>query len=540
MIEKSLRKSRPQFQPPPEEELPVIKIEDSRKLVDAGAGPSFFVKKIEIEGNTLFDDETLAPLVDIGEGLEMTLGVLSLYAGEVTAFYGQRGYILARAYIPEQEVKAGIVILKVVEGKVGKIEVTGNEKLKREDFLKRMEAVMDEKVLKERTLERVLLELNDLMGVQVRSVLKPGELPGTSDLVLEVTETRPYQISVDADNFGSRFTGRNRFGFTGSVGNLFKLGDQFSFRAVRSDQGQNFFQPSYLIPITSSGTVLKGSFTFSEHELGGSLSALKAGGSTTIYNLEVTQPLVRSRNLQVFARGGVEFRNFINKQFAQKTSDDKLRDFYVNLGGNYTDRFRGRTFFDLRTQFGYTESDINRTLNSRSRGRGDVTVINLNLVRYQSTSPKFFNSYFVMRMDGQIASSRVLSPDQISIGGVGTVRGYPLAELSGDDGYDVSLEFVLPIPWKTPVGNRKLTLDRVMSLVAFIDHGKVFVLGRQPGEIDQTISGAGGGVRINVPKIKPNDVAVSFALLYGIPVLGGPDPSDRSFGIFYLSGLMTY
>jgi len=538
VIEKSLRKSRPEFKPPAEEKLPEITIKDSRTLEDPGAGPSFKVKRIEIEGNTLIDDATLSPLIEIGEGLEMTLGVLTLYANEVTAFYNSEGYFLTRAYIPEQEVKDGVVILRVVEGKLGKIEITGTEKLNNEDFVKRLGRIRDDEVIREQTLERVLLELNDLLGVQVSTVLKPGELPGTSDLVLEVTETRPYQISFDGDNFGSRFTGENRFGFTGTVGNIFKLGDQFSVRGVRSNEGQNFISPTYLIPIHSSGTTVKASYTFSEHDLGQNLSPLNAGGSANIYGLEVAQPLFRNRTTRFFARGGVELRKFENEQLGQTSSDDELGDFYFSLGGNHSDSYGGRTFFDARGQFGFTESDPNRPLNSRAQGRGDVTVGTLSLVRYQAA--RWLNSYFLLKAGGQIASARVLSPDQFFIGGMGTVRGFPLAELSGDKGYNFTLEYAVPSPWKPSIGLGNLTLDRILSLFGFIDHGKVFILDRQPGETDQSITGAGGGMRINIPPLKPMATAVSIAVLYGVPVFGSPDPSDGSSGTLYVSGQITY
>jgi hemolysin activation/secretion protein len=192
VLEKSLRQSRPEFQPPPEEVVPDIKIEDSRELIDAGAGPTFFVREIKVTGNTLVSSDELAPFLDVGEGEDMTLGILTLHANEVTAVYASRGYFLARAFIPAQEIKDGVITLQVVEGKLGSIEVKGNEKNSSEQFVQRMESLRDEEVLNESALERVLLELNSLMGVQVKSVLRPGELPGTTDLVLQVTEKRAY------------------------------------------------------------------------------------------------------------------------------------------------------------------------------------------------------------------------------------------------------------------------------------------------------------------------------------------------------------
>ena len=67
-------------------------------MIDAGAGPTFFVREIKLTGNTLISSEELAPLLALGEGEDMILGILTLYANEVSAVYAVRGYFLARAY----------------------------------------------------------------------------------------------------------------------------------------------------------------------------------------------------------------------------------------------------------------------------------------------------------------------------------------------------------------------------------------------------------------------------------------------------------
>ena len=142
------------------------------------------MRKINVIGNTLISSEELAPLLDVGEGGEMTLGILTLHANEVAAAYAKRGFFLAKAFFPAQKFRNGVVTLQVLEGKLGGVEVTGNNKIASEQFLNRMVSLRDEEVLNESSLERVLLDLNSLMGVQVKSVLRPGKLPGTTDLVL--------------------------------------------------------------------------------------------------------------------------------------------------------------------------------------------------------------------------------------------------------------------------------------------------------------------------------------------------------------------
>lgn len=537
IIEKSLRQSRPEIKAFPEEEQPAIIIEDSRTVVDPGAGPSFFVKKIEIEGNTLFDDETLAPMVDVGEGMDLTLGILSLMAQEITAHYASRGYFLSRAYIPRQEVMSGVVRLVVSEGKINKYRISGNKRTKEKDLLRRFKKVQKEGVLQEQTLEQVLMELNELMGVKVRSLLKPGELPGTSDLFLEVTETLPYTFSFDMDNFGSPYTGRDRSGLSFSRGNLFTLGDQLSFRGVKSNVEQKFGQGSYLFPFTDWGTTCKFSYTYSEQTLGANLSELKAGGDTKIFNLELGQTLHRTRKAQIKLKAGFDSKHFTNYQLEQTSSKESLLGFYLNLGGNAADRFLGRSFFDMKLFKGISEEDPNRDLASRAGGDGNITVGTLSFTRFQGTG--FMNSYFIGKFIGQMTSSRSLSPYLFSVGGMGTVRGFPLSEYSGDNGYLLSGEYIFPLPWKLPLGFGKLTLNQVLSLTGFIDYGEVYVRNKTSAETDGAIAGSGGGIQVNIPKVKKWFPALSFSAAYAVPVIG-PAPSDRSWGLWYMNGMVNY
>ena len=542
ILEKSLRQSRPEYQPPPEEVVPDIKIEDSRELIDAGAGPTFFVREIKVSGNTLVSSEELSPILEIGEGEDMTLGILTLYANEITAVYAARGYFLARAFIPAQEIKDGVIILQVIEGKLGNIEVKGNERNSSEQFVERMVSLRDEEVLNESALERVLLELNSLMGIQVKSVLRAGELPGTTDLVLQVKETNPYTASFDVDNFGSRFTGKVRMGATLTAANLLKLGDQLSARIVQSEDGQDFFQPSFLFPITDRGTTVKFSFTHAEHDLGLNLKTLRAGGKSQIFATEIKHPLHRSRTAQLSLRGGVESRYYVNEQLGENTSDERIFDTYIGLGGNYSDPYQGRTFFDARIKNNWPVFNNNRSLKSRTNGRKTPTQFNTSLVRYQNASilHKKFPGFFIIKASGQFSTARTLSPDQTAIGGFGTVRGYPLSEKSGDHGYNFSIEYNMPWPKFIPVISGWPGMGKAISFLVFLDHGKVFIEDAEPGEDHQALTGAGFGFKINTPATADAPWASSFSLMWGTPVMSKVIPSDLNTGILYLSGLVSF
>jgi len=537
--QKALQQSQPEFAPP-EEELPPLSIEDSRAVIDPGAGPKFIVKKIEVTGNTLIDDATLAPLLEVGDGLEVTLGILHLIAQEITSLYAEEGYILSRAYVPEQEIVNGAVTLQVVEGRLGALEVTGAERFDREDILARLQPLKEDPALTESALEKSLLELNDILGLKVKAVLKPGEAFGTSDLTLSAEESRPYRIAFDADNFGSRFTGEQRYGLTGEAGSLLLLGDRFTVRRVESNEDQDFINPYYSVPVGPYGTTVTLSYLFAEFNLGDQLAALNAGGESNIFTVDVSHSFYRTRNNEFHLSLGGEIRNFKNDLASSSSSDDKLRDVYVAAGGFFKDSLRARTFYNVRLQQGFSERDVSDPLNSRLLGRGDVLIAGIDVTRFQSAW--IGKTYFILKAKGQVASRRVLSPDLFAVGGFGSVRGYPLAEVAGDNGFYVSAEFVVPFPFQVPLTDRPgiQRLDQILSLFVFLDHGKVFIKNPQPGENDQELNGFGGGVRLNIPPAGGNYPSVSFSLAYGVPAFGGPDPSDGSSNTLYLNGRVSF
>ena len=476
VIEKTLEQSRPVFVTPPQVKAPEIIIKDSRKLKDPGAGPAFLVNKIIIEGNTLIGDETLAPLVDVEGGMEVTLGILALMANEITALYATKGYFLTGAFVPPQEIIDGVVKIKIMEGSIGKITVKGNKKYDAKDFLYMMKSVQEEKVLREQTLENTLLELNSMLGINTRSILRPGELPGTSDLVLNVTESRRYLFSYDMDNFGSQLTGSNRFGLTGTVGNILTLGDKFSTRWVTSDMVQDSYSPSYIFPVNHLGTKVRLAYTFSENELGRGLKSLASGGTSHTYTWELSHLLSKIRTSQITVRGGMDFKIFKNEQNGVPSSKENLQDTFFGLGGNFSDKYGGQTFYDIKLQLGLRLFETSLRIPSREGGNDNSSI------DYTDPFPKKIKLF----------------------------KGFPTLDqiLSFNTFFDSGRVFV----------RNKLPTETS----------------------DEDISSFGAGLTLNIPKKENKYPGFSFAVSYGVPVPGGKKPSDTSWGTVYLSGLINY
>ena len=62
-------------------------------------------------------------------GRELSLADLDQAAARVTKFYRQSGYPVARAYVPAQEIKDGVVEIAVLEGRFGKLDLHNNSRL---------------------------------------------------------------------------------------------------------------------------------------------------------------------------------------------------------------------------------------------------------------------------------------------------------------------------------------------------------------------------------------------------------------------------
>lgn len=100
--------------PPPTETGLTIKREDGTRLPPSAP---FMVKTIQITGNTLFDTAILHALVADAEGKSITLSQLSELAARITDYYHSHEYPLARAIIPAQVIRGGIVNIEIIEAR---------------------------------------------------------------------------------------------------------------------------------------------------------------------------------------------------------------------------------------------------------------------------------------------------------------------------------------------------------------------------------------------------------------------------------------
>ena len=180
--------------------------QEVRPALVAPGGVKVTARSFKVSGNTVFPEATLTALLGDLVGKELDLSGLDQAAGIISQYYRERGYFVARAYLPAQEISSGNLEIAVIEGRLGAIKFNRGAGTRLTDA--RAESLLAGAAplgapIREQNIERGLMLLNDLPGVEVKSTLVPGATPGTSDLVVETTEGRLLTGSVDADNYGT-------------------------------------------------------------------------------------------------------------------------------------------------------------------------------------------------------------------------------------------------------------------------------------------------------------------------------------------------
>jgi hemolysin activation/secretion protein len=447
-------------------EDPDFEIAPAEIAPDTGpAGAAVRVDALRVTGATLFDEATLLAASGFAPGREQTLRDLRGAAARISAYYHQRGYFLAQAYVPEQQLAGGTVTIAVIEGRYGKVGINNGTNLSDGVALGVLRGLDSGDVVAGAPLERRLLLLSDLPGVRVRSTLAPGATVGTSDLVVELTPGRRVTGSVEADNGGNRYTGTYRFGGTINVNNPLGIGDLLSVRVLASDGGLGYGRAAYQAPI--GNLTLGVAYAHIRYQLGREFERLDADGTADIATLYASYPLIRTRDANLYALAAVEakwFEDSIGLVSTQARKNSRIATIGLSAdargGGGWTTASIGWTFGDLDI-----ESPLERAADAATaRSDGGFNKFSFAAARTQTISGPL-SLYAAVR--GQIALDNLDTSEKIELGGAYAVRAYPEGEAYGDQGYVATAEARLMLSHWAP------DFPGQLQAIAFVDVGAV-------------------------------------------------------------------
>ncbi len=482
-------------EPPRKPAAPQIRIEPpaGEAKVDT---PPFFVASFRVTGATVFREEELLRL--LGEPRRaMTLAAVQALAERLTKLYKERGYIVARALIPAQDVRDGIVEVRVVEGRYERIDISNASDISEARIRGLLGRVTEGALVHGPTLERAVLLISDLAGIQPKATLEPGAQPGSTNLVLEIVSTRAAEYDISLDNGGSRFTGRYRLSFGATANSPLNVGDRLSARVLTSGEKLQSLRLAYEAPLGQSG--LRGSAYASEttYKLGDDFAALQASGAARSWGGGLAYPVIRSSDLNFRIQFGGEARELVDRIGSFDIVNEKsVRAVQAGGGGD----FRDPVLDGAVTAFQALFSQGRLTLHTpaliasdaaTARTEGEFHKVSLGASRLQGLTK---NLRLVVNYAGQLASDNLDSSEKFSVGGITGVRAYPSGEAAGDDVHLLQAELRYNAgAWR---GGR-------LAPSLFIDHARSRINHQVwegfTGKNDRTLSGFGIGAEWAIP-----------------------------------------
>jgi len=478
---------------------PSITVQEGVEQPPAVGGQTVTVTRFHITGQDVFQENQLTALLSDSLGKELTLAELNQRVGRISQYFRDRGYLVARAFLPAQESKDGEITIEVVVGKYGQIDIRNHSRLLASYIQGVVSPLKSGDTIRQEKLERVLLLLSDTSGISLKSTMAPGKEPGTSDLILEVRDTASVTGQVYSDNWGNRFTGSTRAGVNITLNNLDKIGDSVSLGGLYAGSGMNNWSADYCIATGHNGARLGASYSRVSYLLGEDYGSLDASGIAKTTSLYETYPLLRSRSANLNIRLGYDHKD-LSDQITSSNSQKQGNVVSLGLSGDSSDSTRdGITGFDFTVSNGHLSLNsadaVTNDASAQTSGRYTKATLSLQRQKYLTSRLSYS-----MSLTSQLASKNLDSSEKLFLGGASGVRAYPQGEASGDSGY----LFTGELRWNMP--------SPQFQLAAFLDNGHV-TLNKSPWDTSATNSRSltGGGLGLIFSRSNEYSLRVDYA-----------------------------
>lgn len=434
-----------------------------RALAPAAAGAvTLEVSSFAFEGNTRLSAEQLAAIVAPYQGQKYDLHQLRQIADIVADAYREAGW-LVRVSLPKQEIKDGVVKLQIVEANFGKVVVQGQQSRVPAALLQAMveAAQAPNEPVQVQRVDRALLLLDDIPGLNVAGNFTEGDAAGQTNLLLGVTDRAGVNGDVSLDNTGSRSTGAERLMANLRVQSPLGLGDQLQLTGLKS-QGSDFERLGWTLPVGYDGLRAGVHTTRLGYKLVGDFASLDSKGSAYATGLDLSYPWLRSQSSNVNLSASYDDKRFDNNANGASASHYGMQVWNLGLSASQFDAWQGggsNSFSAVLTQ---GSVNLNGSASQATDASGPATAgsfskLRVGLSRLQTLTPDL-SAYVALNV--QRANKNLDSSERLYLGGASGVRAYPTSEGGGSEGQMLSAEL-------------RQQLDAHFTLTGFYDYGQV-------------------------------------------------------------------
>lgn len=468
-----------------EEETPSLNIPETEKVM---------VKDFTIDGQDIYSEDTLKALLADKKGKNLSFKDIQDGADRITRYFRQKGYIVAKTYIPPQDVTAGIVHYHVEVGRFDAPSITNKTNIRDSAIRKQAQAVKEGEYVTRDKLERAVWLVSDMAGADARVALSRGSRPGTVKLDMTVEPYVGKHGLVSADNYGSRAMGYNEYSLDYDFWNPARNGDHLM--ASISTTGRHMFNwgTNYITPLAKDGLKLTVGYNVFSYDMGDEWAMYKGVGTSRVTSLGLDYAIRRSRRHNLYTGLRFEHSEIKDEYRAyDATYGDKTGNALVlSLYGDDQDT-AGMTDWRLDWKLGHINNRAFHSDNIYARWmagdpdtNGDYSKIRGHIERHQNINER---SYLLLSAYGQYAFTPLDSSEHFSLGGPYGMKAYPTSEGSGDSGYITRAEYRWLIPLEA--------YDQQLQLAFYAEHGGVWIDrngGDSGSKNHRNLQGAGIGI----------------------------------------------
>ena len=423
------------------------------------------VNRFVFTGNTLLSDEQLQASIAPYLGRPLSFIELQVAADSVANTYRDAGWVV-RAFLPKQEIEEGVVKIQIIEALFGRALIEGKqpERIAASRLIERVHAAQAPgQSLSSHNVDRVLLLLDDLPGVNVNGHLTEGENHAETDLLLSVTDESLIAGNIGLDGNGARSTGYERLTANVSLNSPARMGDALIANMLKT-QGSDYARLAYSIPLGFDGARIGVHGSFMNYQLLSTFTATGANGNASDLGLDYSYPLIRSLMQNLSLSLSYDEKGYFNQDNSGTNSEYKVRSGTLSLSGNRFDDVAGGGTNAMLLALTRGSVDLAGSPNQAgdaagAQTSGAYTKLNFTASRQQNITPDLSMN---LMLSAQATDKNLDSSEKIYLGGASGVRAFPNSEAGGSTGHTVTAEL------------RQRLSDRWM-MTGFYDYGRIHV-----------------------------------------------------------------
>ena len=462
--------------------------------------PRFEIQRYLVDGNTLLPQSDIDKILAPFAGKDRDFGDIQRALEALQDAYIAAGYNAVRVQVPEQDIRAGQVTLKVVEAKLASVRVENNHFFDEANIRRSLPVLKEGASPNVRAIGEGAQLANDSPSKQVAVALEASDKPGEVDATVRVTDENPSKFGVWVDNTGNQSTGVFRTGISYQNANMFDRDQVLNAQYITSpDNPSNvtIVGAGYRIPVYS----VQGAFDvyggYSNVNSGVVSDLFAVSGSGDVGGVRYTQYLPRVDLYDHKFAFGWDWRAYKNNVNLVGTTGTVVPDITVEpvsltYSGRYSQVGRDFSFYITGVHNIPGSGDASQTAFDAQRlgASSEYSIWRGGFVVSQSLPQDYLMRFSA---SGQYTRDLLVPGEQFGMGGADSVRGFFEREVANDRGNRVSFEGYGPDFGKEVGENWRARALLFVDMAHGYDNNPV----RTPGN---GLGSTGFGLRLNQGK----------------------------------------